>query len=118
MKQNKGITVVAGGAAGVINGLFGAGGGMVAVPLLKFLGLENHQAHATAISVTLPLSLVSGWLYLNAGTFTLKEAYPYLLPGLLGAVMGSFLLKRISTRLLQRLFAALVLYAGMRLLLS
>ncbi len=117
MKQNKGTTIASGVAAGIINGLFGSGGGMVAVPLLKSLHLQDRQAHATAISMTLPLSLVSGWLYLRSGAFTLQEAYPYLLPGLLGALIGSFALKRIPIRLLQRLFAALVLYAGIRLLL-
>ena len=36
--------VLAGGAAGVVNGLFGAGGGMVLVPLLCMLtDLEDAQ---------------------------------------------------------------------------
>ena len=43
---------------GAINGLFGAGGGMLAVPCLTYVwGLDEKSAHATAIAVILPLCL-------------------------------------------------------------
>ena len=35
--------------AGVINGLLGAGGGMVVVPLLSALGARGKKSHATAL---------------------------------------------------------------------
>ena len=51
--------------AGVINGLLGAGGGMVVVPLLSALGVRGKKSHATALMVIVPLSLVSAILYLD-----------------------------------------------------
>ena len=44
---------------GIVNALFGAGGGMIAVPFLRTLGLSQKQAQATAICVILPLTVVS-----------------------------------------------------------
>ena len=44
---------------GLINGVFGSGGGMIIVPALVFLvGLEDYKAHATAISIILPISII------------------------------------------------------------
>ena len=51
---------------GVLNGLFGSGGGTVAVPAMeRFLLVEDKKAHATAIAVILPLSVVSLFIYMG-----------------------------------------------------
>ena len=43
----------------IFGSFFGGGGGMVCVPILqKVLFLESKQAHATAIAVIFPLSLI------------------------------------------------------------
>ena len=40
---------ICGAAAGAVNGLFGAGGGMVLVPMLiRFAGLEDKKAFSSA----------------------------------------------------------------------
>ena len=50
---------------GFANGLFGSGGGTIVVPAMeRFLKVEEHKAHATAIAVILPLSLLSLGVYL------------------------------------------------------
>ena len=43
-----------GGIIGFLNGLLGAGGGMVAVPVLK-KEMDTKQAHATSIAVIIPI---------------------------------------------------------------
>ena len=50
---------------GLANGLFGSGGGIIAVPMLKKSGLSTKEAHATSIALTLPLSIVSSIFYYN-----------------------------------------------------
>ena len=53
-------TALAGTAAGIINGLFGAGGGMVLVPLLTLLtDLEDREIFPASVSIMLPMCLVS-----------------------------------------------------------
>ena len=108
-------TVLSGGCSGLLNGLFGSGGGMVAVPFLKKCGLEAKEAHATSISMILPMSLVSSWLYLSGGAFDLSDAWIFLPGGVAGAIAGALLLKKISTPLLNKIFGAFMIFAAVRL---
>ncbi|MBS6860882.1 MAG: sulfite exporter TauE/SafE family protein [Clostridiales bacterium] len=108
---------VTGAACGLLNGLFGAGGGMAAVPLLKAGGLPQKKAHATSLAVILPLAAVSAAFYLLDGALSFREAVPYLPGGFLGACAGALLMKRIPSGVLRRVFGALLLIAGVRLLL-
>ncbi len=101
---------------GIINGLLGAGGGMLAVPLLKSSGIEQKEAHATSIAVILPLSVISAATYLLKGSVTLSDSVPYLLPGAIGAVLGAVLLGKISDKWLRRVFGIFMIWAGIRLL--
>ena len=106
-----------GAACGLLNGLFGAGGGMAAVPLLKAGGLPQKKAHAPSLAVILPLAAVSAAFYLLDGALSFREAVPYLPGGFLGACAGALLMKRIPSGVLRRVFGALLLVAGVRLLL-
>ena len=102
---------VTGTLCGLLNGLFGAGGGIAAVPLLRAGGLEQKKAHATSLAV---ISAVS---YLWSGAASFSEALPYLPGGFLGACAGALLMKKLSSNLLRRGFGALLIVAGIRLLL-
>ncbi len=112
------LTALGGIAIGFINGLLGAGGGMLAVPILKAHGLSQKQAHSNAISIILPITCFSAILYLINGYVTFKEAYTYIPTGLLGALIGTYILNKISPKILKRVFGALMVYAGIRLLLK
>ncbi|MDR1735171.1 MAG: sulfite exporter TauE/SafE family protein [Oscillospiraceae bacterium] len=106
-----------GTAVGFINGLLGAGGGMVVVPLLKKLGLPQLNAHATAVAVIFPLSILSTVVYLLSGRFELAQAAPYLLPGAVGALGGALLLSQIPQKWLRKVFAVFMIWAGVRMFL-
>ncbi len=103
---------------GLLNGLLGSGGGMVAVPMLRKLGVSAEACHATSIAIIFPLAILSGLLYLKAESFALSDALVYLPGGILGAIFGAFLLPRIKTMWLRRIFGAVVLFAAVRLLLK
>lgn len=105
----------AGVFVGFLNGLFGSGGGMAAVPLLKALGVEDRKSHATSILVISFLSLFSIGLYLHQGSISLTDAVVYLPGGLLGAAAGAVLLKRLPVRWIRLVFSAAVLFSAWRL---
>lgn len=109
---------LSGAAAGVANGLFGAGGGMVLLPLLSRLTeLDGHECFASCVCIILPLSLVSAGVYaLRGGSFAM-ESVPYLIGGALGGVIAGLLLKRLPTKWLHRVLGAFILWGGARLLL-
>ena len=103
---------------GALNSLFGAGGGIIAVPLLEKSGLSKKSAHANAVAVILPITLLSATLYILQGKVTLNDASPYILTGIIGSVLGTVILKKISALWLKRIFGIFIIYAGVRLLLK
>lgn len=103
-------------AVGVVNGLFGAGGGMLAVPLLKSSGISQKQAHANCVAIILPMTVFSTVLYLIKGRMAVSDALPFLLPGLLGALAGTLILSKISNKWLKKVFAVFMIWAGISLL--
>ena len=116
MKNKKLLIAFSGTGIGFLNGLLGAGGGMIAVPILKHLSLSQKEAHANAVAVILPITILSAILYLINGYVTLKESLIYIPTGIIGSLIGAELLKKISPLWLKRIFSFFMLYAGVRLL--
>lgn len=109
---------IAGGAAGLANGLFGGGGGMVFLPILsRGGGLPPRKLYATCVGVIFPVCIASAGIYLWRGGISLREALPYLAGGLVGGFFGGKLYGKVSTKLLKWLFAAFLFYAGVKYLL-
>ena len=107
----------AGAAAGVCNGLFGAGGGMVLVPLLqKLCRLEDRKCFTTALAIILPVCLVSITVYCLHGDLAWGESVPYLIGGFLGGIGGGLLMKRVPTLWLHRILGVVILWGGWRLI--
>jgi uncharacterized membrane protein YfcA len=106
-----------GGLAGVVNGLFGAGGGMVLVPLLRRLtDLEEKEIFACSVGIILPLSLVTlGVYFLRGGDFA-SQSLPYLIGGALGGIGAGILLKKVKAKWLHKLLGIFILYGGFRLI--
>lgn len=107
-----------GAAAGLANGLFGSGGGIIAVPMLRSADLETKKAHACSLALTLPLSAVSAIFYSMEHEFDLTGALPLIPFGLAGALLGTFCMKKIPTVWLSRIFGAILIIAGGRNLLT
>ncbi len=101
---------------GVVNILLGAGGGMLTVPFYKKLGLSQKQAQINAVATILPISMVSAFIYLYNGNVKISDAYVYLIPGLIGSVVGTFVIKKIPNKILSIVFSLFMIWAGMRLL--
>ncbi|MCQ4021657.1 MULTISPECIES: sulfite exporter TauE/SafE family protein [unclassified Ruminococcus] len=114
-KKNKLLTAVGGLATGFFNGLLGAGGGMIAVPFLSRT-LEAKKAHATCVAIILPICVASAVGYLIRGAVAISDVMPYVLWGLLGAVIGTFLLKKLNNNIIRKIFAVFMLWAGIRLI--
>ncbi len=110
--------IACGAAVGLANGLFGGGGGMLAVPLLEKLGFSEKQAHATAILIILPVSALSFFLYAVRGLYDFSVLIPTAIGVTVGGFLGAKLLTKISSRSVTVTFAFLQLLAGVWLTLS
>lgn len=108
----------AGLLTGAVNGLFGGGGGMVAVPLLKnMLGYEEKNAHATAILVIAPVCLASAIIYIINGYFSANVVIPSAIGTVIGGIVGAKLLGKLPVFIVNAVFIAVMLAAGVRMLL-
>ena len=115
MERYKLRAAVTGGIAGLINGFFGGGGGMLLVPLLGlWLHLEDRKAFATSVAIILPFCILSSGVYLLRGSMDLQAALPYVLGGAVGGILGGKLYRGVNMLWLRRGFALLILYAGVR----
>lgn len=116
MNQHVGIAL-AGFAAGAINGLFGAGGGMVLVPLLLLLTkLEDDEIFPASVSMILPMCIVSLVFGAFQGVFAFKQALPYLIGSAIGGVLAGILGRYIPVVWLHRVLGGLILFGGVRYL--
>ncbi len=109
--------LLAGLLTGICNGLFGAGGGMVAVvALMALTGFPQARAHATAISIMLPLTAVSALIY-ACNSAVDWNAVLYVAPSLtLGGILGAKLTGKIPEKWLNRIFSVLMLAAAVWML--
>lgn len=107
-----------GGAIGIVNGLLGGGGGMLAVPILRRAGLPERNAHATAIAVILPACAVSGIVYLLGGMVPVSLLVPVALGVAAGGALGARLLGLLPLKWITYLFEGLMLAAGVKMLFS
>ena len=112
--------------AGFINGLLGAAGGILLVTALPYLPTPSllsvganpyGQAGADRRDLFASALAVSALRYRLAGVDPLpRSLLPLLLPAAAGGLLGAFLLERTSPRRLRRLFAAVILVSGIRML--
>lgn len=118
MKNKFFISSIIGFTSGVFNGLFGSGGGTIVVPCLeKFLKIEEHKAHATAIAIILPLSILSMFIYLKYSSIDLKTTLSVSIGGMIGGFLGAKFLKKIPSKWLHKIFGVFMLLGAWRMIL-
>ena len=112
-QENFGL-ILAGLGAGAVNGLFGAGGGMVLIPLLSlFTKLKNRDLFSSSILIIFPICLMS---LAASGKIFWHEAFPYLPGSALGGYLAVKFGKKIPEVWLHRSLGILILWGGFRYL--
>lgn len=111
-------------AAGITNGLLGAGGGIVLIfalsPILRGIHdkdgdefYKRKDVMAISLSVMLPISVVSAIRYASNGALDTAYAAKLLLPTIIGGVVGGILLNKLRDTFIMKIFAFLVIYSGL-----
>lgn len=110
------VLSIAGAAAGAVNGLFGAGGGLVLVPMLgKKVGLSEKERFPASIAIIAPVCVTS-LLISGKWEISFGELLPYLLGSSIGGVAAGLWGGKIPTAWLHRFLGGIILWGGIRFL--
>lgn len=117
VKHEKLLSALTGASAGLVNGVFGGGGGMIIVPMLVYLlKKEPRVAHATAILLILPMSVTSGLLYASFGAFRWQTGLPVAIGVTVGGALGAVILGKLPAKRIIVLFSLVMAAAGIKML--
>jgi len=105
--------------AGVISGLFAAGGGMIVVPaLIHLFKLEDSKARATSVFAILPMVIASGIFYYKNDYIDWNLGIKCAIGGIIGGVIGAKLLKKMPTKVLRVLFIIFLTYTSIKMIIA
>ena len=103
--------------AGFITGFFSAGGGMIVLPaILYFMKLDEKKARATTIFIILPMVITASFFYYKSNLFDFNMGMKCAIGGIIGSILGTKLLKKVSDKYLKIIFVLFLLYASYNML--
>lgn len=106
-----------GAFAGSINGLLGAGGGMILIPLLTlFVSMEEDSLFPASVCIMMPICAVSLCITALHTPIPFAQALPYLLGSIPGGMLAGTVGKKIPTLWLHRGLGLMILWGGIRYL--
>ncbi len=107
-----------GAGAGVISGMLGVGGGVVMVPAMNLLmGVPVKAAVGTSSFMIGITSVATAFVYYSQGKINPTLVVPSIIGVFIGGQVGSRLTRRIKAQRLALIFALILLYLGVSLLL-
>jgi uncharacterized membrane protein YfcA len=115
------LLILIGIGAGILSGMIGVGGGIVIVPaLVYFLGYSQLKAQGTSLMVImLPVGILAVMNYFKSGNAEWKSALWIASGFVLGAFLGSTaVIKYIPEDLIRKIFAVILIYTAIKLLLK
>ncbi|GAA8192046.1 sulfite exporter TauE/SafE family protein [Helicobacter pylori] len=104
------ILALVGLFTGITAGFFGIGGGEIVVPSAIFAHFSYSHAVGISLMQMLFSSVVGSIINYKKGLLDLREGSFAALGGLMGAILGSFILKIIDDKILMAVFVVVVCY--------
>ncbi|GAA9582704.1 sulfite exporter TauE/SafE family protein [Helicobacter pylori] len=104
------ILALVGLFTGITAGFFGIGGGEIVVPSAIFAHFSYSHAVGISLMQMLFSSVVGSIINYKKGLLDLKEGSFAAFGGLMGAILGSFILKIIDDKILMAVFVVVVCY--------
>jgi uncharacterized membrane protein YfcA len=97
-------------AMGTLGGIFGIGGGLIAIPVLALVfGMNQQLAQGTALVMVVPNVLMATWRYHQRTPINFRHALALSVGGFLAAWLGSTLAVRLDANAMRVGFAGFML---------
>lgn len=111
--------LIIGIATGLLSGLMGVGGGIIAVPaMVALLGVSQHRAHGTSLAMMILTASTSAIIYTSRGQVDWPLAILMTIGTVLGVQIGARVMNRISASRLRQFFGLFLLAVGLKMALS
>jgi len=94
----------------------GVGGGIIMVPLLVAIGLDQHRAHATSLAAIILIAVAGAVSFGMSGEIDVSLGITVGIGGIVGSVIGASVMHRISPRSLTVVFGIVLLVASIRMI--
>ena len=116
-KENKYLDVFKfigiGFLSGIINGFFGAGGGLLLVPMINIVAKDDaKKAHATTLACVMFMCLASSIIYFVKKQLNFNLILVCGIGSLMGSLIGTKLLKKLKNNIIDLLFSIVLVLAG------
>ena len=106
------LLVISGLVSGIISGM-GIGGGIILIPVLTiFLGFDQKVAQGITLLYFIPTAVFALFVHIKNKTVDFKIAARLVSTGVIGAAVGAYLMRCISSELLGKIFAVFLLAVG------
>lgn len=111
--------ILVGLVAGIVSGLFTAGGGLIIVPALLYtLKLEPRKARATSIFCILPMVVTTAIFYGQSNFINWSIGIKCAIGGVIGGITGAKLLNKLPEKYVKIAFTIFLIYAGINMILK
>jgi uncharacterized protein len=106
-------------ATGLLSGLMGVGGGIIAIPLMVgLLQVTQHKAHGTSLGMMVLTASAAGISYAFHGKVQWTLAAVLVVGTVSGSFFGARLMARVSASMLRRAFGAFIFVVGLWMLIG
>src|SRR5688500_14549803 len=111
------VLMTIGTAGGLFSGLFGVGGGVIIVPLLVlWLGYGEREATGTSLGAIAIVAAAAAAVQAVYGNVHVSEGLLVGIPAVGGVLLGTWLQQRVPVRALSLIFAVLLVFVAVDLL--
>ena len=102
---------------GVLSGLIGIGGGIVAVPMMIYLlEIDPRVAMGTSLAIIVPVALAGALKRHHQGDVDWTAVIGISVTGIAAGVLGAWLSSLLSSLTLQRVFAVFMIIVGVKMM--
>jgi hypothetical protein len=99
--------------AGLVNGFFGAGGGLLLVPMIeKTRGVSPKVSHATTLGCVMFMCISSSIIYFVKKQFDFNVILACAIGSVFGSLIGTKLLKNLKNNIIDLVFAIVLVISG------
>ncbi len=116
------VTVLCAALAGLCNSLIGAGGGIIlSLALSKLLSdrfEDKRNIYVSSQAAMIPSCALSCWIYHINGKLDITGSLLLAVPAAIGGIVGGLVLTKIKVDWVKAIFALLVIFSGVRMIMS